>query len=365
MQLHKAFAEINLTALARNLNIVREKTGNKDVLAVVKADAYGHGAIEISRHLAQRGVSGLGVAFTGEAIALRESGISRPILVFFERDTIDECLKFNLTPVVFDLDTAKKLSDEAYKRNRKIAIHIKVDTGMGRVGFDIETALAHIPEIAGLKNIELKGLMSHFSEADLQDKNFARQQIRRFLSVVKELKGKGIHLKYLHMANSAAVLSMPESHFNMVRPGIMLYGCGYPDIKGLEPILSLKSRIIYLKKVPPGTPISYGRTFITKRKSTIATIPVGYADGYSRSLSNSGEVLINGNRAPVAGRVCMDTIMVDVTDIPGVGYESDVVLIGNQGEESITADEIAEKTGTIPYEILTSLGKRIKRLYRT
>ncbi|HDZ02316.1 MAG TPA: alanine racemase [Nitrospirae bacterium] len=364
MELQKAFAEINLSALSHNLKVVREKTGNKHILAVVKADAYGHGAVEISKHLIQKGISKLGVAFTKEAIELRESGITTPILIFFDRDNIDACFNYNLTPTVFDFNTAGNFSAEACRRKLKIAIHIKVDTGMGRTGFDIRKARTEIPKIAALKNIEPEGLMSHFSEADLQDKDFANQQIKAFLSLVKDLKQKKIHFKYLHMANSAAVLSMTEAHFNMVRPGIMLYGYGYPEVKGLKPLLSLKSKIIYLKKVPPGTPISYGRTFITERKSTIATLPVGYADGYSRKLSNCGEVLINGKRAPVAGRVCMDTIMVDVTDIPDVSYKSDVILIGKQGKESITAGDIADKTGTIPYEVLTSVGQRIKRVYK-
>jgi alanine racemase len=220
--------------------------------------------------------------------------------------------------VVHDLDTAKKISSAAYRRNRRTAIHIKVDTGMGRVGFNFNRAGVDIPEISRLRNITIKGLMSHFSDADLKDKRFADLQLKKFLSLKKELKEKKITFKHLHIANSAAVLSMPKAHLNMARPGIMLYGYAYPDVKGLKPVLSLKSRILLLKKVPPGTPISYGRTFVTKRESIIATIPLGYADGYSRKLSNSGEVLIKGKLAPVVGRVCMDTIMVDVTDIPGV-----------------------------------------------
>jgi alanine racemase len=364
VEVQKSFAEIDLKALSHNLQVVRQKTGNAEVLAVVKADAYGHGAVTISKYLIQQGVSKLGVAFTNEAITLRESGITTPILIFFDRDNIDACFKYNLTPVVFDLDTARRFSSAADRYKRKIAVHIKVDTGMGRVGFNVDKARTLIPRIAALKNIELEGLMSHFSEADLQDKDFAIQQIKEFLSIVKDLKQKKIHFKYLHIANSAAVMTMPEAHLDMVRPGIMLYGYGYPDVKVLKPVLSLKSRIILLKKVPPHTPISYGRTFITKRKSTIATIPVGYADGYNRKLSNNGEVLINGKRAPVVGRVCMDTIMVDVTDISDVDYKSEVVLIGQQGKERITAQDIAHRIGTIPYEILTSIGQRMKRIYK-
>lgn len=364
MELQKVFAEIDLKALTHNLKAAKKKTGNGNILAVVKADAYGHGAVEVSRHLIKNGVSFLGVAYTKEAIALRESGISTPILVFFDRDNINECLQYNLTPVVFDLKTARKFSSAAFRLKRHMSIHVKVDTGMGRVGIPCSAALAEIIKIASLKNIKLEGLMSHFSEADLKDKEFADLQLNRFISLRKDLKKKKIAFKHLHIANSAAVLTMPDAHMNMVRPGIMLYGYAYPDVKGLKPVLSLKSRIVLLKKVPRGTPISYGRTFITKRRSTIATIPVGYADGYSRKLSGNSEVLINGKRAPIAGRVCMDTIMADVTDITGVSYKSEAVLIGRQGSERITADDIADKTGTIPYEVLTSIGQRVKRVYK-
>lgn len=363
MELQKVFAEIDLKALSHNLKAAKEKAGKKQILAVVKADAYGHGAVDISRHLIKKGVSSLGVAFTKEAITLREAGIETPILIFFDRDNINECLEYDLTPVVFDLKTAQKISSVAFRKNRRLAIHVKVDTGMGRVGIRIDNALSEIVRIADLKNIMLEGLMSHFSEADLKDKDFAQLQLRSFLRLIKDLKKKNINFRYHHISNSAAVLSMPDAHCNMVRPGIMLYGYAYPGVRGLKPVLTLRSRIILLKKVPEGTPISYGRTFITRRKSTIATIPVGYADGYSRKLSNNGEVLINGKRAPVAGRVCMDTIMVDVTDIPDVNYKSEVILIGRQGKEKITADDLAVRTGTIPYEILTSIGQRIKRIY--
>ncbi len=361
--MQKAFAEINLNALSHNLTVVRKKTGNIKILAVVKANAYGHGAAEVSHHLVRKGISHLGVAFTNEAIALRESGISSPVLVFFDRDNIDACFTYNLTPTVIDLNTARKFSARARKLNRRIPIHIKVDTGMGRIGFNIRTAPADISTIASLKNIKLEGLMSHFSDADLQDKDFANSQLRNFLSLAGELKKKNIHFPVLHMANSAAVLTMPDAHLTMVRPGIMLYGYGCCESRSLKPVMSVKSKIIFLKKVPAGTPISYGRTFVTGKKSTIATIPVGYADGYDRKLSNQGEVLIKGKRAPVVGRVCMDTIMVDVTDIPDVSYKTEVVLIGRQGKEQITADDIANKTGTIPYEVLTSIGQRIKRVY--
>ncbi len=364
MKLQQVFAEINLKALSHNLDVVKKKTGHKNILAVVKANAYGHGLIEVSNHLIKKGISKLGVAFTNEAITLRESGITTPILIFFDRDNIDACFHYNLTPTVFDLNTAKKISAKAYKLNFQIPVHIKIDTGMGRIGFDISKALKEISQIACLQNIKLEGLMSHFSEAELKDKHFANLQLKNFLSLIKTLKQKNITFKYLHFANSAAILSMPDTHLNMVRPGIMLYGYGSTDKSILKPVMTLKSKIIYLKKVSAGTPISYDRTFITKRKSIIATIPFGYADGYNRKLSNNGEVLIHEKRGPVVGRVCMDTIMVDVTDIPNVSYNSEVVLIGRQGKEQITADDIADKTGTIPYEVLTSIGQRIERVYK-
>jgi len=361
VELHNTFAEISLKALSHNVGVVRQKTGNKNILAVVKANAYGHGAAEISKHLVKNGVTHFGVAFTNEAIQLREAGVKSPILVFFDRNHIKECFEFNLTPVVFDLNTAKKFSAEAARRNRSLSIHIKVDTGMGRMGFTPDKAHDAICKIAGLKNIRLEGLMSHFSDADLHDKEFANLQLKRFLSLRKELKGNGVTFNFFHIANSAAVLTMPGAHLNMVRPGIMLYGYGDDALK---PVLSLRSKILMLKKVPAGTPISYARTFVTKRKSIIATIPAGYADGYNRRLSNRGEVLINGKRAPVVGRVCMDTIMADVTDLHGLSMDSEVILLGSQGKEKITAADIADKTGTIPYEVLTSIGQRVKREYR-
>ncbi len=364
MNLSEAVAEIDLEAITHNLGIAKKQAESSHILAVVKADAYGHGAVPVSKHLVKQGVSAFGVAFTNEAILLRESGITNPILIFFSIGNITELLEYNLTPVVFDFNIAKAISDEAYRQNRQIPIHIKVDTGMGRVGFQMDTAREEIVKIAQLNNITLEGLMSHFSEADLQDKEFANQQVAAYSSILHDLKVQNIHFKYHHMANSASVLTMPDAHFNMVRPGIMLYGYAFPGATNIKPVLNLKSRIILIKKVPKGTPISYGRTFITNRKSTIATVPIGYADGYSRKLSNLGEVLISGKRAPVVGRVCMDTIMVDITDIPDVSYESEVIVIGRQGKEQITANEIAEKTGTIPYEVLTSVGQRVQRIYR-
>lgn len=364
MKLQKAVAEISLKNLSSNLKLVRAKTGNKKILAVVKADAYGHGAVTISKHLIKNSVSMLGVAFASEGIELREAGVKAPIVVFFDTKNINAFLKYDLIPVVFDLVTAKNISIAASLKRKEVPIHIKVDTGMGRVGFDAKSSLSEIPKIAGLKNIKIEGLMSHFSDADLKSKRFAHLQIKSFNNVVNILKDKGITFKYIHMANSAAVLTLPDSHFSMVRPGIMLYGYGCCENEKLRPVMSLRSKVLILKNVPKGTPISYSRTFVTKRRSIIATIPVGYADGYNRKLSNKGRVIINGKLAPVAGRVCMDAFMVDVTDIPNVNRNSDAILIGSKGRNKITADDIAGQTGTIPYEVLTSIGKRIERVYK-
>ncbi|UCD34082.1 MAG: alanine racemase [Nitrospiraceae bacterium] len=365
MEQATAYAEVSLGALSHNLEAARRKSGHGKVIPVVKANAYGHGAVAVARHLAAQGVPKLGVAFTREAVELRESGITIPILIFFDRDSTDAWFDYNLTPVVFDMKTAKRISSEASRRNRQINVHIKVDTGMGRVGLDMTRARDEIARMATLRGIRLEGLMSHFAEADLQDKDFAEYQLKSFSTLVRNLKHRGLRFDCCHMANSAAVLTMPGACFTMVRPGIMLYGYGCRERESLQPVMSIKSRIVFLKKVPAGTSISYSRTFITKRKSVIATIPAGYADGFDRRLSNQGHVLINGKRAPVAGRVCMDTVMVDVTDVPGVNYESEVVILGRQGQEQVTADELAERTGTIPYEVLTSVGQRISRIYRT
>jgi len=360
----KVTAYIDLHALSHNLNEVKKKVGRRSIIPIVKANAYGHGLIEVSRHFLKHGVEMLGVAFKEEAIELREAGIDIPILVLFDREDADAFIRYDLTPVVFDLKTAKGLSKEAYKHNRYLPVHIKVDTGMGRIGIDMKKAEKIITEIVGLRNIKAEGLMSHLSEADIMNSEFTIYQIHRFKELVESLRKKGIIFRYLHIANSAGILRFRESHLNAVRPGIMLYGYGCEGGEDLIPVMTLKAGILHLKRVPKGTPISYGRRFITTRRSLIATLPIGYADGYNRLLSNQGEVLINGKRAPVVGRVCMDTLMVDVTDVPDVNIDSEALLIGLSGRERITAREIADKTGTIPYEILTSIGQRVKRVYK-
>lgn len=374
-----AIAEIDLSAIASNVRVIKKLSNNRLVIAVVKANAYGHGAVEISKRLVNEDVQYLAVAFTEEAKELRDAGINIPILVLFDPD-IEDIVKYNLIPVIHDKKTALFLSKEAEKNNRNINVHIKIDTGMGRLGLT-NNAAKDMLEIANLKGINIDGLMSHFSEADLADATFARIQIERFNAMRKELLNNGLNIRLFHIANSAAVMTLPESHFNAVRPGLMLYG--YSPIERQEaignrqkakdyispiayhllPVMTVKTKILALRRLPAGTPISYGRTFITKRDSLIGVMAVGYADGFSRRFSNNAEVLVRGRRVPVVGRVCMDLTMVDLTDIGDVEEGDEVVIIGRQGNESISADELAARADTISYEILTSIGNMAKKIY--
>jgi alanine racemase len=375
-------AEINLGAISNNLAVINKLSNNRPAIAVVKADAYGHGAVEVSGRLVKEGVDYLAVAFTGEARELREAGIKSRILVLFDPDT-EDIFKYDLIPVIGDRRTALAVSKEAERAGREIGVHIKVDTGMGRLGIAGD-AVKEITEIAGLRNIRIDGIMSHFSEADLADASFARLQTGRFNDMKNALSGKGIKVKLPHIANSAAVITLPEAHFDAVRPGLMLYGYSpledsnklpvtsneLKDTKEsedsllLQPAMTVKSRIVALRKLPAGTPVSYGRTFITKRESLIGVMAAGYADGFDRRFSSNAEVLVRGKRAPVVGRVCMDLTMIDVTHIDAVQEGDDAVIIGKQGAEAIDASELALRAGTIPYEILISLGSRARRIYK-
>jgi alanine racemase len=363
-------AEIDLNALAFNYRQIRRKTprGAK-LLAVVKADAYGHGAIPVSLRLEKLGVEYLGVAIPEEGVELRKAGVKAPILVLggiFGGD-VDQIFRFNLTPVAFRKDWLKLLSKEAERRNKRVRVHLKVDTGMGRLGVPLAHWPAFLKEIQDFRKMEIEGILSHFSMTE-EEEGFTQQQWENFLGAVEMAKEKGISCKYLHMASSAMLAASPSYSGNLVRPGIMLYG-SYPSpisqgLIELKPVMTLKTRIHFLKSVPPGSRISYGGTFATRRESLIATLPIGYADGYSRQLSNRGEVLIRGKRAPVVGKVCMDLIMVDATGIPNVSIGDEVVLMGGQGREQITAEEIADKIKSISYEVFCTVGKRVPRIYK-
>lgn len=363
-------AEINLSHLTHNLDQVRAhiSPGCK-ILAVVKANAYGHGIIEVSRELEHAGVDMLGVAHVEEGIALRESGIHTGILVLggVYEEYAPDIVKSRLTPVVYTMPFAAALSKAAVSADEVLPVHIKVDTGMKRIGVAPEMAPEFVEDVVRLEGLRIEGIMTHFAEADLQNREFVREQLDSFLSACRLVEKRGINIPIRHTANSAAVIDMRESHLDMVRPGLMLYGYSPAPFLSfrtdLRPVMTLKTRIIHLKSVPPKTGISYSRTFVTSRETLVATIPIGYADGYSRALSNSGQVLIKGRRAPVIGRVCMDMTMVDVTDVPGVRPGDEVIIIGGEGENRITADDIAGWAGTIAYETLCGIGERVGRVY--
>ena len=362
--------EVDLGALEFNYRQIRKRipSGVK-LLAVVKADAYGHGAIPVSLRLEKSGVEYLGVAIPEEGVELRKGGVKASILVLggiFGAE-VDQIFRFRLTPVIFRKDSLKILSREAEKRGRRVKVHLKVDTGMGRLGVPLNLWPDFLKEVRRFPRIDIEGILSHFSMMD-EERDFTQDQWRAFERAVATAQELGISFQYLHMASSATLTAFPAYSAKLVRPGIMLYG-SYPSpafqsLVQLKPVMTLKTRIHFLKRVPPGTRISYGGTFTTKRESLIATLPIGYADGYSRHLSNHGEVLIHGKRAPVVGKVCMDFIMVDVTDIPRVSVGDEVILMGKQGREQITPEEIAEKINSISYEVLCSIGKRVPRIYK-
>ncbi|NWG03243.1 MAG: alanine racemase [Syntrophaceae bacterium] len=362
--------EVNLRALEFNYRQIQKRLPEEaKLLAVVKADAYGHGAVPVSRTLEKLGVEYLGVAIPEEGVELRRGGIKTPILVLggiFEGE-VDPFFRFHLTPVLFRKDSLKLLSREAEKRKKKIKVHLKVDTGMGRLGVPFSLWGDFLKEVIRFPNIEIEGLLSHFSMMD-EERRYTHNQWKTFQKAVRLAHKMGISCPYLHMASSAILTTIPAYAGTLARPGIMLYGA-YPssifrDLIPLKPVMTLKTRIHFLKLVPPGTRISYGGTFTTKRESLIATLPIGYADGYSRHLSNHGEVLIHGKRAPVVGRVCMDFTTVDVTDIPRVSIGDEVILMGRQGKDQISAEEIAEKINSISYEVLCLIGKRVPRVYK-
>ena len=339
---------------------------------MVKANAYGHGAVRISLELEKMGVDFLGVATCEEGIELRKSYITTPIIIlggFFKGQCI-YAKQYDLTPVIYNLESAKELSQCARTSNSRIKIHVKTDTGMGRLGILPSETKVFFQQLMKLNNLEIEGIVSHLADNNQENHSsleFTQRQAMLFKKQIEELHKMGLHPHYEHLANSAAIIDKKTDLFNLVRPGIMLYGA-YPakrfkQVIDLKPVMNLKTKVISLKKVSRGTSISYGRTFRCKKESLIAVLPIGYADGYNRFLSNKGEVLIRGRKAPIVGVVCMDMAMVDVTEIADVSLGDDVVLIGSQGNENITVEETAEKIGTISYEILCGISPRVPRIY--
>lgn len=367
------WVEINLDNLRHNIMEIKQIISSATRLcAIVKADAYGHGAVEVAKEALECGASYLGVALLDEAIQLRESGITSPILIlgFTPENQFDKILEYNITQTVYNFKSGAMLSDCALKQNKKAKVHIKVDTGMSRIGFCPEACTTdEFRNLFSLQGLEIEGIFTHFARADERDRSFTNEQFQIFTEIVKTIEENVYKIPIKHVANSAGVLQYPETRLDMVRPGIILYGL-YPsdeidkNLISLKPVMSFKTRVSNVKVLPKGKPISYGGTYITQRQSIIATLPVGYADGYSRLLSSKAHVLIKGQRAPVVGRVCMDQCMVDVTDIQGnVSIGDEVVLWGDDGNERISVEEIAKLIGTINYEVVCGISKRVPRVY--
>jgi len=360
------WAEINLANLEYNLNQVRIRLnpGTK-VMVTVKADAYGHGLIPVARRLVSAKVDFLGVASIDEGIKLRQAKIEIPILILglILKKDLEPVFKYRLRPTVCDLELAAALNQRAAALGLRQAVHIKVDTGMGRVGVLHEDAILLIRKIQRLPNINIEGLFTHFAFADM-NQAFTRYQILLFNRLIQRLQELGLDIPLKHAANSMGVLDYKEGHFNMVRPGLVIYGLHPKEDLGipLKPVLSLKTRIVFIRSLPKGYGISYGHAYVTQKATKIAILPIGYGDGYPRNLSNLASVLIKGRRFKICGRICMDQMMVDLGNL-AVKPGEEVVLIGRQAKFKITAEELAVLAGTIPYEIVCGLGSRIPRLY--
>jgi alanine racemase len=366
------WVEIDLGAIAENTRRIKALVGpTVEVLASLKADAYGHGALKVARTVLRNGATRLGLATVSEAAPLREAGIREPILIFGYTPPWQarEAVRLDLTLTIYALDTARALARAAQALGRPVRVHVKVDTGMGRLGLraeDPESIAAFIAELHTLPGIIVEGIFTHFAKADSLDQRHTRLQLRRFEQVLRMLDAHGLRPPLVHAANSAATLTLPETHYNMVRPGIALYGLApsaeVPLPPGFRPALAFKTQVAQVKDIPAGECISYGCTYITTAPTRIAVLPVGYADGFRRAPRNWGEVLIRGQRAPILGRVCMDQCMVDVTHIPGVRMGDEVVLIGRQGNAALTAEEVAERLGTINYEVVAEILARVPRV---
>lgn len=366
------WAEIDLDCIKYNIREIRKSMKDKEIIAVVKADAYGHGAIDIAPVLLENGANKLAVAVITEALELRKSEIQAPIIIlgYTPIAFAEELIKENIEQTVYDLEYARELSNIARANCTDISIHISVDTGMGRIGFlPNEDGIKSVEAISKLENIKIKGIFTHFSSADEEDKDYTNYQIKKFNDFVKKLEDQNINLGSKHLSNSAAILDIEEAHFDAVRPGIIIYGY-YPSnevdkkkIK-LKPALTLKSQIVHVKELSTGEYISYGRKYRTQRKSVIATLPIGYADGYTRALYGKAKVIVNGELAPVVGRICMDQCMIDVTDIGHVKVGDEVILLGAEDGVKFDADDIAELIDTINYEVVCMIGKRVPRVYK-
>lgn len=368
------WAEVDLKAIAHNIRELRSITNPKArFMAVVKANAYGHDIIEVARRSLENGAEALGVANIEEGIQLRKAGIDAPVLIFGYTSPIHvkKLIELDLTQTVYSYETSEKLSQAATAYGKKIKVHIKVDTGMGRLGLlrgIKDNSLSEVESISRLPMLELEGIYTHFATADKSDRSYAGKQFEIFMDFLNQLRIAGLEIAVTHAANSAAIINMPETHLDMVRAGISIYGLYTSEevdrsIINLKPAMALKTKIIHLKKVPAGFKVSYGTTYETEKPTTIATVSIGYADGLNRLLSSKGRMLVCGQSAPIVGRICMDMTMLDVGEIPEIVMEQEVVVFGKQGNSSITVDEIASTINTINYEVVSTIMERVPRIY--
>lgn len=374
----RAWAEIDLDAIKHNLTEVKKQLHDGvKMMAVVKADAYGHGAVEVSKTALESGADWLGVALFDEAVQLRNSQIDAPILILgkISAEYIRELFEYNITPCVADIEFARLLSKEAVKCCQTIKVHLKIDTGMSRIGFlyddnseNRQRTEMEILEISKLPGIEIEGAFTHFSLADSSDTQYTRMQYSRFCDIINYLKEKGIEISLKHVSNSAATLNFPEMQMDMVRVGIISYGLKPSDETAFGkidfiPAMTFKTRIVHIKEVDENTRISYGGIYRADEKKVIATLGVGYADGYSRILSDKAEVVVKGKKLKQIGRICMDQCMIDVTEVNNINVGDEVILFGGGKTAEVSADDVAEKLGTINYEVVCKVGKRVPRVY--
>lgn len=367
---YRSFVTIDLSAVRHNLTESKKRIGSRKLLAVVKTDAYGHGAVRVSRAVEDI-VDYFAVACLSEAVELREGGVRKPILIlgYTSPKEYGELLAYNITPTIYTVDAAEKLSEIALLLGTKAKIHIAVDTGMGRIGFQpTEGDADAVKKISELPGIVIEGMFTHFSKADETDKYYTKAQITHFDCFSEMLQKRGVTIPIRHVSNSAAIMDIPEAGYDMVRSGIITYGL-LPsdevnrDSMDLKPVMEWKAHVIHVKTLPAGCGISYGATYVTDRERKIATVSVGYGDGYPRSLSGKGRVLIHGQSAPILGRVCMDQMMVDVSDIPDVAPEDIVTLFGRDGDAFLSAEEVAEVSGRFNYELVCDISMRVSKIF--
>ncbi len=372
--LRPVFAEIDIDNIINNYNVIKKRLETSvSIMAVVKADAYGHGAVEVSKELQQAGVEWFGVAFLGEALELRRNGITKPILVMGWTPPADYelALENNIALTIFTVKDGEILSELALSFDKRATIHIKIDTGMGRLGFLAdETVVEAIKKLFNLKGLNIEGVFTHFAKSEEENLSFTNEQVTKFTEIVSQLENDGYYFKYKHAANSAAILAVSKTWLNMVRLGVSLYGLLPADDTrfkkyDLKPALELKALVSHVKSVDKDFPVSYSSKFVTSKKSVLATIPVGYADGYLRKLSQKGQILIKGKFAPIVGTICMDQFVCDVTDLGFEVVAGDLVtLIGKDVDNEISVDNIAQKLDTINYEVICSISNRVPRVYK-